>query len=591
MKNKSDAFAKAKKKKALTAVLENQLQDALISYREITKLSPRDVEGWYMLGVVEARLGLMAEAEQSLMHAVKIDDTLFDAWYVLGQVLETQQKPKVALGAYRQACTLQPKSAEALEAAGRVAHALKLLREAATFYNDALLSGSQNFSLARHLGDLMRSLGIPAEAVKAYTFYLQHHPDDTEARIKLGFACIDSAMPENALEHFSLIISQAPDNADAIVGKSEALLHLRREKDAFQTIEPIFEKEKGRIGVAIAYARTGKGEDCILKSIERLEALSAIEGRIFYERATIFFELGRLYDLRENYDRAFECFRLANEAMEPHAKAEPIEQITNDIIHHFCHDAMGQVNRSHNNSARPVFVIGMPRSGTTLVEQILAGHPEIASGGELYDIDHIVSKIGRRHGGNAGSVFNPLKIGVDVLDAAASEYLSRIQSISSDALRVVDKMPENFLYLGAISLIFPKAHVIHCRRNPIDTCLSNYFQRFHYGHQYSYSLKSLADYYRQYQRLMRHWREVVKIEILDVEYESLVDDPEGVSRKMIEFVGLTWDEECLSFYQSRRAIATASYDQASQPIYDRSKERWRHYEQHIEPLRQLLKEQ
>lgn len=591
MKHKSDAFAKAKKKKALAAVLENQLQDALILYREITKLSPRDVEGWYMLGVVEARQGLMAEAEQSLMHAVKIDDTLFDAWYVLGHVLETLQKQKVALGAYRQACSLQPKSAEALEAAGRVAHALKLLREAATFYNDALLSGSQNFVLARHLGDLMRSLGVPVEAAKAYTFYLQHHPDDIEARIKLGFTCIDSAMPDKALEHFTSVINQAPDNIDAAVGKSEALLHLRQEKEAFQAIAPVFEKEKERIGVAIAYARTGKGEACILKSIERLESLAGIEGKIFYERATIYFELGRLYDLREHYDRAFECFRLANEAMEPHVKAEPIEQITNDIIRRYSHDAMRQAQRSHSNSERPVFVIGMPRSGTTLVEQILAGHPEVASGGELYDIDHIKSNIRRRLYGDASVVSSPSDLGIDILDAAASEYLSRLQSISPDALRVVDKMPENFLYLGAISLIFPKAHVIHCRRNPIDVCLSNYFQKFNYGHQYSYNLKSLADYYRQYQRLMHHWREVIKIDMLDVEYESLVDDPEGVSRKMVEFLGLAWDKKCLSFYESKRAIATASYDQASQPIYSRSKERWRHYEQYIEPLRRLLEDQ
>lgn len=591
MKGKPDAFAKAKKRKALAAVLENRLQEALILYREITAHSPRDVEGWYMLGVVEARLGSVADAEKSLMHAVKIDDTLFDAWYVLGQVLELQQKHKIALGAYRQACNLQPKSAEALEAAGRVAHALKLIREAAMFYNEALLAGSRNVVLARHVGDFMRSLGVPEEAAKAYAFYLEHNPEDHDTRLKLGFVCIDSAMPDKALEHFSRVMAHEPENPDAAVGKSEALLHLRREKDAFQAIEPVFKNAKSHIGVALAYARTGKGDDHEAEAIERLEALAKDGERIFYERATILFELGRLYDLRENYDRAFECYRSANEALAPHAKAESIEKITNDSIARYSHDAMRQAPRSQCHSERPVFVVGMPRSGTTLVEQILAGHPGVAGGGELYDIDNIVSDISRRVDGNASNVANPLALNVDILDAAASTYLRRLQGISREALRVIDKMPENFLYLGAISLIFPNARIIHCRRNPIDTCLSNYFQRFHYGHAYSYDLGTLAGYYRQYQRLMRHWHEVCDIKIMDIEYESLVDDPDGASRRMVEFIGLPWDDGCLRYYESKRAIASASYDQASLPIYDRSKERWRHYERHIGPLRQLLAEQ
>ncbi|MBI3773126.1 MAG: sulfotransferase [Gammaproteobacteria bacterium] len=590
MKGKPDAFAKAKKKKALAALSENRLEEAVALYRQITAYSPRDAEGWFMLGVVEGRLGAVVEAEKSLHHAVEIDGNMFDAWLALGQVLEHQQKNEAALDAYRQACVLQPKKVEALESAGRVAHALKLIREAATFYNDALLAGSRNIELARYLGDFMRSLGVPAEAAKAYAFYLQHNPGDHDVRLKLGFACIDSAMPDKALEHFSYVMEHEPDNVDAAVGKSEALLHLRREKDAFESIEPIFKNTKWHIGVAVAYARTGKGDDRIAEAIERLEALAADAGRVFYERATILFELGHLYDSRDNYDRAFDCFRLANELMAPHVKVEPVEKITNNIIQRYNHVAMRQAKRSHSNSERPVFVVGMPRSGTTLVEQILAGHPDVVGGGELYDIDNIKSNIRCRLYGGASIVSSPLDLGVDVLDFAASEYLSRLQSISQDAIRVIDKMPENFLYLGAISLIFPKARVIHCQRNPVDTCLSNFFQRFNYGHAYSYDLTALADYYRQYQRLMRHWREVVNIKILDVEYESLVDDPEGVSRKMVEFIGLPWDDACLNFYESKRAIATASYGQASRPVYDRSKERWRHYEAYIGPLRQLLAE-
>ena len=173
-------------------------------------------------------------------------------------------------------------------------------------------------------------------------------------------------------------------------------------------------------------------------------------------------------------------------------------------------------------------------------------------------------------------------------DHLAQGYLEHLASLSPDAERVTDKMPNNFLHLGLINLLFPEARVIHCVREPRDTCLSCYFQNFGPGLSFSHDLASLGAYYRQYQRLMRHWASVLDIAMMEVGYEELVADQEGVSREMIEFCGLDWDERCLRFHDAKRVVVTASYDQVRQPLYQQSVERWRNYERHLSPLIEAL---
>jgi hypothetical protein len=228
----------------------------------------------------------------------------------------------------------------------------------------------------------------------------------------------------------------------------------------------------------------------------------------------------------------------------------------------------------------------MPRSGTSLVEQILSTHPGVYGAGELTAIDQFA-----RHLGDAtGDAYPQSALHLDqaTIDAAARQYLAALQDLAPSAIRVTDKMPGNFLHLGLIQLLFPGARVIHCRRDPLDTCLSCYFQQFNQGQTFSYDLSDLGHHYRQYQRLMRHWQSVISLPMLDVHYEDLVADQEAMSRKMLEFCGLDWTDECMRFYESKRYVATASYDQVRQPIYHKSVGRWRHYERYLGPLKTAL---
>ncbi len=233
-----------------------------------------------------------------------------------------------------------------------------------------------------------------------------------------------------------------------------------------------------------------------------------------------------------------------------------------------------------NDSVRPVFIVGMPRSGTTLAEQILASHPQAFGGGEL------------RFWHAATVNFESLAIrGEDVggaVPAVAQAYLDLLSTLSTDAARVIDKMPANFMNLGSIHAAFPKAKIIHMQRDPLDTGLSIYFQIFSSIHAYATDLENIAHYYTQYSRFMRHWRSTLtEGAILDVPYEKLVEDPEPWIRRMVEFIDLPWDSRCLNFYETDRAVVTASNWQVRQRISRSSVGRWHNYEQFIGPLRML----
>jgi hypothetical protein len=230
----------------------------------------------------------------------------------------------------------------------------------------------------------------------------------------------------------------------------------------------------------------------------------------------------------------------------------------------------------------------MPRSGTSLVEQILASHPHVYGAGELTTIGDLAATLGRSTGSQHGYPRNVLNAGTEAIESCAAEYLRQIAALSGEAPRVSDKMPHNFLYLGLIDLMFPGARVIHVARDPMDTCLSLFFQTFNSMHSYSTDLTYLGAYYRQYERLMNHWERVLRIPMLTVRYETLVEDVEKATRDMLEFCELPWDPVCLQFHASGRIVKTPSYDQVRQPIYRSSVARWRRYEKHLGALMAAL---
>jgi hypothetical protein len=257
-------------------------------------------------------------------------------------------------------------------------------------------------------------------------------------------------------------------------------------------------------------------------------------------------------------------------------------------IARFTPAAIASLQSQGNDSERPLFVVGMPRSGTTLVEQILASHESVHGAGELTFWQAAASTLqvaertaDRRPADGPGAA--------ERLADIARDYLDHVRSLGGTAARVIDKMPANFLHLGLIHSAFPRARIIHLRRDPRDTCLSIYFQHFAAIHPYATDLADLAHYYGEYARLMAHWRRVLPAEtLLEVPYEQLIADQEHWSRRIVAFVGLPWNPSCLEFHATPRVVITMSKWQVRQKIHSASAGRWRHYEPFLGPLRDLM---
>jgi hypothetical protein len=254
----------------------------------------------------------------------------------------------------------------------------------------------------------------------------------------------------------------------------------------------------------------------------------------------------------------------------------------------FSAERLAERPRGGNESKLPVFIVGMPRSGTSLVEQILSCHRDVYAAGELRNIRKLTVSLVPNFDKRNDEADAPVRLDQPLLSAAAERYLDQLRKTAGDAIRVTNKMPYNFLYLGLIALMFPRARIIHCVRDPIDTCLSWYFQNFERGNFSSFDLRHAGLYYRQYERLMAHWGEVLDLPIMEVRYEEHVGAPEKVCRDMLDFLELDWDPACLRFHESSRFTRTASRDQVREPIYTSSAGRWRNYEPHLGPLIEAL---
>lgn len=306
------------------------------------------------------------------------------------------------------------------------------------------------------------------------------------------------------------------------------------------------------------------------------------------EKQRLHFAAGKLYDSVDRYQEAFEHYHQANALYRGKFSCETLGKMVNDSISLFKPGRMGKMPVAQSVSNRPVFIVGMPRSGTSLVEQILASHPQVFGAGELNDINQFANCMQARLGTMSTYPACLEKVTLDVLEELTRDYIDRLYALNASGLRVTDKMPHNFLHLGMIAMLFPSARIIHIQRDPMDTCLSIYFQQFNNLHSYAHDLSDLGYYYMAYKKLMAHWRSVLNLPLLEIHYEDLVADPDTWIPRLVEFCGVEWDEKCIRFHETKRPVNTPSTEQVREPMYSRSVGRWRHYETQLQPLKAAL---
>jgi hypothetical protein len=303
------------------------------------------------------------------------------------------------------------------------------------------------------------------------------------------------------------------------------------------------------------------------------------------------FAWAKVFDDIGQYDRAFRCYKGGNDirrVQRPYSSSTD-NMINHEIMRVFTPDLIKQFEGEGYDSEKPVFIVGMPRSGTTLTEQIISSHPQVYGAGEL---SYVADQLRELSGGNSKIGYHTAmaNITAEKLHVMGRSYVERVQLLDPQALRITDKMPANFRHVGLIRMMLPQAKVIHVRRNPVDTCLSCFQQNFDSGQEFSDDLHDLGRYYGNYMRVMEHWRQLLPGYMLEIDYEQLVVEPEKSAQRLIDFIGLEWNDACLRPDRNDRRVRTASQWQVRQKIHTGSVERWRRYEENLQPLLVTLRE-
>lgn len=541
--------------KAMALQRQGDLHAAAHLYERLLREQPLNASALHYLGLTRFQLGSLAAAEPLIARAVWLDPRSANAWSDLGMVAARQGKPQEALVALDRALALDPDHTDALNNKGTVLKQMRRIRDALPLFERLTRLRPRSKLAWRNLGDVLNQLNDVEAAVDAYLNALQCDPADAGIRLSLGDAHESLGEFGQARAQYEAVLHRNPREARAL----SRLIQLRG-------------------------PRTDPGW------ITHADTLVADPALGSDERIRLNVALGYHHDREGSFDRAFDCYRQAyDEQFSRHSfDSAGYTRAVDSLIETFSEEFLRDAATSGTPSERPVFIVGMPRSGTTLTEQILSSHSGVVGAGELSMLLQVAHQTGTLSSSHRPYPQGIREVGIDGLQKMARRYLEHIDRFSADAGRVTDKLPFNFMHVGLIALLFPNARIIHCQRDPMDNCLSCYFTSFAENIQFANNLETLGKYYLDYRRLMAHWERVLPGRIFNLSYERMVSDTDAQVRALLAHCGLEWEDACLRFHETRRGVRTPSRWQVRQPIYSRSVLRWRNYEAHLEPLRRML---
>ena len=416
------------------------------------------------------------------------------------------------------------------------------------------------------------------------------NPDYAHAHGALADVLLLTGRVADATAHARRAVELSPDEPELAIGLAWVLEADRQSRQAAEIAHALLDRgyESNRLAVLCAALapRLNRAADAVERLERRLAQTPAPPG---HEASAMHFAAAGLLDGMGRYDDAFKHASRANTLRGVQYDPSVVERLVTNFVAYFTRPALRDLPRATHKDRSPVFIVGMPRSGTTLVEQILASHPAVHGAGEIGWVYRLWESAVKRRSTPVARLTDCLD-GITSQDAneLAAGYLNPLHALAPSASRITDKTTANVMHLGLIAVLFPEAKIIHCRRDPRDTCLSCFMTDFTAGNHFSVDLLSAGHFYLQNERMMDHWKSVLDVPILEVEYEHLVQDLEPQARRMVEHLGLPWDDNCLRFNENPRFVATASNAQVRQPLYQKSAGRWRNYARQLEPLQKML---
>ena len=560
-----------------------QLGPAIICMRQAVALSPRDTTLHNNLGGMLLEHGELDAAAAAFTAALDIDPSHRSTLFNLGNLEHRRGRVEAAAQCFRRVIDHHGADAGAVN---NLATALIELGDAQGAISLLETSSGEHPGPHSHnnLGLALRAVGRPEQAAAAYRRALSAAPDFAEAHNNLGNLLINEGDSATALIHLRRATELSPDAARfySNLGTAqqstglfdEAKVSLQRAVE----LDPSFAIAKRHLTLI------GGGRDLQLE-INECNTLLDQTGLPESERAHLHFALGKLLDEVRDFDRAFEHYQRGNVLVRKSITydSEAFTRRVDETIRCFDEVLLARNSVSGHPSPRPVFVVGMPRSGTSLVEQVLATHPQVTGAGELVFFADLEGRLAQLTGGG------PYPGCVRTLDAKqtlglAEKYLGVLDACDHESRYVIDKLPGNALRLGLIQLLLPNARVIYCTREARDVGLSNYFQYFTGRQDFAYDLYEIGVAIQAHERVTKHWRKRLTLPILEVAYEQMVDDLEPCIRSMLAFLELPFEPQCLEFHRTQRTVRTASSWQVRQPLYASSVGRWRDYAKHLTPL-------
>jgi len=544
------------------------------------------------------------------------------------QAFERTGRVAEAETVYRRVITIDAKFHPAFHALGLLTFNEGNLPLAADLLKAAIALDKKNVLYQRNYGEMCRRLGRLADAIKAGIQAVKLAPADIDAHYNLGLAYTDAKDYGHAIVSYRRAIKldanhglswnnlgsaleQQGDKGAALDAYNKAIelnpMHAEAQNNAGAIYSEQGKLDQARACFAAAIAARADFVEAhynlsSLKTYKKDDPHLAILEQVYARRTSLSdharirycFALGKALDDTGEYDRAYAAYEEGNRVQ--HAllpmNETAADAMLDNIIRIFDKKYFAARKYVLSTAAvrTPIFIVGMPRSGTTLLEQVLCSHPSVYGAGELVDLSEVITAL---TGAQQGQSFTEGVAGLttDDMQRLGEEYLKRVWMLSPDSAYITDKMPANFFYLGLIHLALPQAKIIHAMRDPMDSCFSCYSRLFNDTMEFAYDQGTLGRYYVRYMKLMQHWRKVLpKGRLLDLRYEDMVEDTEKQARRVLDFVGLPWDENCLEFHKNDRLVKTASVAQVRKPIYKTSVSRWKHFARHLKPLYDRVKD-
>lgn len=530
------------------------LAGAIAAYRALIKASPDNAEGQHYLGLALVQSGKGEEGLEALKRACELapDNAMFRA--NLGKAALKLNDLETARAAFDQATQIAPNDFESWNNLAGLYRQAGALDDALTAYETALQL-KRHPAIAFNLGLVAKDLGRRDRARTAFQDVLQMQPRDVQARMQLTALASEDGDFDGASAVLDEAMRIAPDNPRILA----ALLTQRAYTPSAELM---------------AHAHT----------------LAARQDLDEEDRARLGFGLARAEQRAGHHDQAWQACALANDIVARRAPfdAARLEREIVALESTFDENLIDQLSKAHGGGERLVFIVGLPRTGTTLVEQILASHAEVFGADERPDIPALVAELDQRVSGQGGYPVGLSDLTADEWRALAERHEARVHALAPAASRIVDKLPFNFSHIGLIAGLFPKAQIVHCTRDLRDVFLSCFFTEFTESLQaFRTSPENFTDYARLYQRLMAHWEQVLPGRLLHMRYERLIEDIETHARDLVDHLGLEWDPACLRFHETERTVRTPSRWQVRQPVYSSSVGRWRNYESYLGPVADL----